>query len=67
MLATIKREQPVDPREAYILRMWILYLAAPGHDTRDDSGAYSLGEVGQVNERKISRMTPYSVAERVAE
>lgn len=68
MLAVIKRIPTPDEiedrlREAYILRQWILFLAAPGRDTRDASGVLDLGEVGPVNECKVSRMTPYSPAE----
>ena len=67
MQSIVKRiptpEEVEDPREAYIARMWILFLCSPGRDTRDASGALDLGEVGPVNERKVSRMTPYSPAE----
>lgn len=42
---------------------WLMYARAPKKAEPDVDGMYDLSEIGPVREVKISRMTPYSVAE----
>jgi hypothetical protein len=54
-----------DPREAYILRMWIRFLLAPARPSREElkRGAVTdLGELGSIREKNWTRATPYSLA-----
>jgi hypothetical protein len=44
---------------------WLMYARAPKKTGPDVDGMYDLSEIGSVREVKISRMTPYSVAERL--
>jgi hypothetical protein len=43
----------------YVAAMWLLYLRCPGRDTRDETGAYQLGEIGSAAEKSWTRPTPY--------
>jgi hypothetical protein len=56
-------QNPDDPREAYIRAMFALYVQCPGRDTRDATGAYSLGEIGETAPKNWSKATPYSLAQ----
>lgn len=64
MLAITKyepRKEPEDPQEAYIWRMWQIFIRCPKRDTRDESGVLDLGEIGPTkSDRGIDRATPYS-------
>jgi hypothetical protein len=56
----IKVQSTVDPREAYIAYMFACYLRAPARKTAPGESV-DLGEIGEVREFKIRRMTPYSI------
>jgi hypothetical protein len=51
-----------DPREAYIRAMFALYMQCPGRETKDVTGAYHLGEIGETAPKNWSKATPYSPA-----
>lgn len=40
----IPYKKVVDPREARIAALWLMYLRVPAHDNPDVDGMYSLGE-----------------------
>jgi len=52
----------MDPSEAYIQRMWILWLMAPHRETFDGK-SLDLGEIGSVAEKNWTKATPYSPAQ----
>jgi hypothetical protein len=58
----IPYKMAVDPREARIAALWLMYLRAPAHDNPDVDGMYSLGEIGQTkSDRGVDRWCPYSI------
>jgi hypothetical protein len=62
MTALVKMPKPTqDLREAHIAAMWLMFLRAPGRETAPGEPV-DLGEIGEVREFKIKRMTPYSLA-----
>ena len=52
----------IDPHEAYITAMWLMFLRAPGRNTLPGEPV-DLGEIGHVKEKDWERVTPYSPAE----
>jgi len=58
----IKATPKVDPREAHIAAMWLMFLRAPGRETLPGEPV-DLGEIGEVREKSWTKMTPYSIAE----
>jgi hypothetical protein len=51
-----------DWREVYIRAMYALYLQCPGRETKDVTGAYHLGEIGETAPKNWTKATPYSLA-----
>jgi hypothetical protein len=51
-----------DWREIYIQAMFALYMQCPGRETKDVTGAYHLGEIGETAPKNWSKATPYSPA-----
>jgi len=49
--------------DGQILIYWLMYCRAPGKKTLPGEPV-DLGEIGEVRELKVNRMTPYSVSER---
>ncbi len=63
MTALVTIPKPTqDLREAHIAAMWILFLAAPSKRTGPGEPV-DLGDIGEVREFKVNRMTPYSISE----
>ena len=54
--------QPKPDVDAFILAMMLMYYRAPSRKTAPGE-VVDLGEVGQVREVRVRRMTPYSIAE----
>jgi len=52
----------IDPREAYILMMWLRFLLSPEKKTLPGE-CVNLGEIGEVRKKDWTRATPYSLAE----
>ncbi len=52
----------IDPQEAHIAAMWLMFLRAPGRKTLPGE-CVDLGEIGTAAEKSGSRDTPYSLAE----
>ena len=67
MLVKHRNTNNEDLRDRYILAMWLMFLRAPGRDTRDESGAYHLGEIGSDAPKNWYKDTPYSPAKRRAQ
>jgi len=69
VLAIVKYTRPrtyEEIREDYIRAMWLLYRQVPGRETRDESGALDLGEVGATkSDHDIKRWCPYSICEGI--
>jgi hypothetical protein len=63
MQSITKFEKTIDPLDAYVARMWILWCSVPGRETRDAAGALDLGEVGSVAEKNWYKASVYSPAE----
>lgn len=53
--------------DSFLLAMFLMFARAPKKATPDVDGSYSLGEIGTAPEKAWSRLTPYSIARRVAE
>jgi hypothetical protein len=51
-----------DP-DRYILAMWLIYRSRPSTAEPDETGAYYVGDCGNVPEKNWTRLTPYSPAE----
>lgn len=60
-MGIVKRIPKVDPHEAHIAAMWLMFLRAPGRETAPGE-CVDLGEVGEVREKDWERLMPYSVA-----
>ena len=62
----IKYQPPTPPPsvDALILAYWLMFCRAPRKAQPDETGAYSLGEIGADVEKNWSRLTPYSIARR---
>jgi hypothetical protein len=65
MNSSIVKYRPTDnedPRDLYVRAMYALYLRCPGRETKDVTGAYHLGEIGETAPKNWSKATPYSPA-----
>ena len=58
-----KSVQPKFDPEKHVLAMFLLYATRPGNAEPDETGAYFIGECGDVSERTFERRSPYSIAE----
>lgn len=58
-----KSKTPEVQHENYVAAMYLLFLRCPGRETRDEAGAYHLGEIGETkSDRGIERWCPYAPA-----
>jgi len=63
----VKCQKPRSAKERhedYVTAMYLMFCRTPNKAEPDADGMYDLSEVGSVRELKMSRMTPYSLAER---
>ena len=63
----IVKYQPSTPPpsvDGLLLAYFLMFARAPRNPEPDDTGAYSLGEIGSDVEKQWSRLTPYSIARR---
>jgi hypothetical protein len=51
-----------DP-EARMLALFLMYARAPRRPAPDETGFYSLGEIGSAPEKTWMKATPYSISE----
>ena len=54
-----------NPADSLLLVYWLMYCRAPRKKTLPGEPV-DLGEIGEVRELKVNRMTPYSIAEHSA-
>lgn len=66
-MGLVKYQRPLSEEEKEQLRieaMWLMFLRTPAKATGPGE-VVDLGEVGEVREKNWSKVTPYSLAERV--
>jgi len=62
MDSIIKRPQARNP-DTFLVAMFLLWASRPSNAEPDETGAYFIGECGDVPERTFERWSPYSIAE----
>jgi hypothetical protein len=55
---------PAPDVDAFMLAMWLMYCRALRKAEPDETGSYSLGEIGADVEKTWTRLTPYSPSQR---
>ena len=54
----VKRIPKIDPLEAHIAAMWLMFLRAPGRETAPGEPV----DLGEIGEKDWTRLTPHSLA-----